>query len=108
MPMRGLGQALQESFPGLIWQRCHTEESLGAHFRRNAKGRTPSSYQDQMHEVLDRVPEADSQEVPEAGSQEEARTRLDDLRERPEEKASSALEILEEGFYEATRHRGLA
>ncbi len=100
MPTRGLGQALQESFPGLIWQRCHTEESLGAHFRRNAKGRTPSSYQDQMHEVLDRVPEA--------GSQEEARTRLDDLRERPEEKASSAMVSLEEGFYDATCHRGLA
>jgi hypothetical protein len=53
-----------------------------------------------MHEVLDRVPEA--------GSQEEARTRLDDLRERPEEKASSAMVSLEEGFYDATRRRGLA
>jgi hypothetical protein len=53
-----------------------------------------------MHEVLDRVLEADSQE--------EARTRLDDLKERLEEKAPSAMVTLEDGFYEATRRRGLA
>ena len=47
-----------------------------------------------MHEVLDQVLEA--------GSQEEARTRLDDLRERLGEEAPSALETLEEGFYDAT------
>jgi transposase-like protein len=98
--MRGLGQALQEAFSGLIWQRCHTEESLGVHFRRIATGQTPSGYRDQMHEVLDRVLEADSQE--------EAQTRLDDLRKHLEEKASSALETLEDGFYDATRRRGLA
>jgi len=45
----GLKQALQESFPGLIWQRCQ------AHFRRNVLDQTPASYRDQMHEVLDRV-----------------------------------------------------
>jgi transposase-like protein len=84
----GLKQALQESFPGLIWQRCQ------AHFRRNVLDRTPSGYRDQMHEVLDQILEADSQE--------EARTRLDDFRERLEEKAPSALETLEEGFHEAT------
>jgi len=54
----------------------------------------PSSYRDEMHEVLDRVLEADSQE--------KARTQLDDLRERLEEKAPSALETLEDGFYDAT------
>jgi len=84
----GLRQALQEAFPGLIWQRCQ------AHFRRNVLDQTPSGYRDQMHEVLDQVLEA--------GSQEEARTRLDDLRERLEEKAPSASETLEDGFYEAT------
>ena len=57
-------------------------------------GRTPSGYRDQMHQVLDQVLEADSQE--------EARTRLDGLRERLEEKAYSALETLEDGFYDAT------
>ncbi|MCS4139519.1 transposase-like protein [Salinibacter ruber] len=97
--MRGLGQALQEAFPGLIWQRCHTEESLGVHFRRNAKGQTPSGYRDQMHEVLDWVLEADSQE--------EAQTRLNDLKERLEEKASSALRALEDDFYEATAAEAL-
>ncbi len=61
----GLKQALQEAFPGLIWQRCQS------HFRRNAKGQTPSGYRDQMHEVLDQVLEASSQG--------EARTRLDNL-----------------------------
>jgi transposase-like protein len=84
----GLKQALQEAFPGLIWQRCQS------HFRRNVLDQTPSDYRDEMHEVLDRVLEADSQE--------EARTRLDDLRERLEEKAPSALRALEDGFYDAT------
>ncbi len=90
----GLKQALQEGFPGLIWQRCQS------HFRRNAKGQTPSDYRDEMHEVLDQILEASTQE--------EARTRLDDLKERLEEKAPSALRALEAGFYEATRRRGLA
>jgi len=40
---------------------------------------TPFDYQDEMHQVL------------EASTQEEARTRLDDLRERLKEKALSAL-----------------
>jgi transposase-like protein len=47
-----------------------------------------------MHQVLDRVLEADSQE--------EARTRLDDLRERLEKKAPSAMGTLEDGFHDAT------
>ncbi len=89
----GLKQALQEAFPGLIWQRCQS------HFRRNVSGRTPSDYRDEMHEVLDQVLEADSQE--------EARTRLDDLRERMEEKAPSAMVTLEDGFCEATAAEAL-
>ncbi len=84
----GLKQALQEAFPGLIWQRCQS------HFRRNVLDQTPSDYRDQMHEVLDQILEASSQK--------EARTRLDDLRERLEEKAPSALETLEDGLYETT------
>jgi putative transposase len=47
-----------------------------------------------MHEGLDQVLEADSQE--------KARTRLDNLRELLEEKAPSALETLKKGFYDAT------
>lgn len=84
----GLRQALQEAFPGLIWQRCQS------HFRRNVLDQTPASYRDQMHQVLDRILEASSQE--------EAQTQLDDLREQLEENAASALEILEDGFYDAT------
>jgi transposase-like protein len=84
----GLKQALQEAFPGLIWQRCQP------HFRRNATGRTPSGYRDEMHEVLDQVLEASTQE--------KTRIRLDNLRERLEEKAPSALQALEDGFYNAT------
>ena len=84
----GLKQALQEAFPGLIWKRCQS------HFRRNVLGRTPASYRDQMHQVLDRVLEASTRE--------EARTQLDDLRERLEKKAPSALKTLEDGFYEVT------
>ena len=84
----GLKQALQEGFPGLIWQRCQS------HFRRNVLDQTPSDYRDEMHEVLDQILEASTQE--------EARTRLDDLKECLEEKAPSALRALEAGFYEAT------
>jgi len=84
----GLKRALQEAFPGLIWQRCQS------HFRRNVLDQTPASYRDQMHEVLDQILEASTQE--------RARTRLDDLREKLEEKAPSALRVLEDGFYDAT------
>jgi len=84
----GLKQALQESFPGLIWQRCQ------AHFRRNVLDQTPSGYRDEMHGVLDQVLEASSQQ--------EARERLDSRREKLEEKAPSALRALEDGFHEAT------
>ena len=64
-----LKEVRQECFPGLIWQRCHTEESLGVHFWRNAKCQAPSGYQDETYGVLDQVLEAYSQQ--------EARERLD-------------------------------
>ncbi len=89
----GLKQALQEGFPGLIWQRCQS------HFRRNVLDQTPFDYRDEMHEVLDQILEASSQK--------EARTRLDDLKECLEEKAPSALRALEAGFYEATAAEAL-
>lgn len=84
----GLVQALREAFPGLIWQRCQ------AHFRRNVLDQTPSSYQDRMHQVLDQILEAPSQK--------EAQSQLDDLRDELEEEAQAALEVLEEGFFDAT------
>jgi len=85
---KGLRKALQEAFPGLIWQRCQS------HFRRNVLDQTPSDYRDEMHQVLDQLLEASCQQ--------EARRHLDDLRERLEEKAPSAFRALEEGFYDAT------
>lgn len=88
----GLKRAL-EAFPGLIWQRCQS------HFRRNVFDQTPFDYQDEMHQVLDQVLEASTQE--------EARTRLDDLGERLEEKALSGLQALEDGFYNATAAEAL-
>ena len=57
----GLEAALRSAFPGCIWQRCHTEGFLGVHFRRNVLDKTPSSYRDRMHELLDEILEADSQ-----------------------------------------------
>ncbi len=83
MSTSGSGQALQKAFTDLVWQRCRTEESLGVHFRRDVPNQTPASYRDQMHVVLDRVLKADSQEEP--------RTRPDDLRGRLEEKTPSTL-----------------
>jgi Transposase and inactivated derivatives len=35
----GLEKALRACFPGCIWNRCHTEESLGVYFQRNVLGR---------------------------------------------------------------------
>ena len=84
----GLKHALQEAFPGLIWQRCQS------HFRRNVLDQTPSDYRDEMHEVLDQVLEASSQK--------EAQRRLGHLREEIQEKASGALEVLEDGLVDAT------
>jgi transposase-like protein len=84
----GLKQALREAFPGLIWQRCQ------AHFKRNVMDQTPASYKDRMDQVLDRLLKA--------ASQQEAQDRFNDLREELAEEAPSALEVLEDGFFEAT------
>jgi len=84
----GLKKALRTSFPGCIWNRCQ------AHFRRNVLDKTPSGYRDQMHELLDQILEADSQQ--------QAQQRLEQSAEDLEEKAPSALEVLEEGLFDAT------
>ena len=83
----GLVQALREAFPGLIWQRCQ------AHFRRNVLDQTPSDYRDRMHQVLDQILEAPSQE--------EAQRRLEEVASEVEENAPGALEVLEDGFFDA-------
>ena len=55
---------------------------------------TPASYKDRMDQVLDQVLKTSSQQ--------EAQDRFDDFREELAEEASSALEVLEDGFFEAT------
>lgn len=84
----GLKNALRTSFPGCIWNRCQ------AHFRRNVLDKTPSGYRDHMHELLDQILEADSQQ--------QAQQRLEANAEKLREKAPSALEVLKEGLFEAT------
>ena len=84
----GLVQALREAFPGLIWQRCQ------AHFRRNVLDQTPSDYRDRMHQALDQILEAPSQE--------EAQARFEAVAPEIEEKAPGARKVLEDGLFDAT------
>jgi transposase-like protein len=84
----GLVKALRSSFPGCIWNRCQ------AHFRRNVLDKTPSGYRDQMHELLDQILEADSQQ--------QAQQRLEQNAQDLKEKAPAALDVLEEGLFDAT------
>jgi putative transposase len=84
----GLEAALREKFPGCIWQRCQ------AHFRRNVIDKTPSDYQDRMHELLDQILKADSQQ--------EASGRLEEVSGELKNEAEDALNVLEEGIFDAT------
>lgn len=84
----GLESALRETFPGCIWQRCQ------AHFRRNVIDKTPSDYQGRMHQLLDQILKADSQQ--------EASRRLEEVSSELEEEAEDALDVLEEGIFDAT------
>jgi transposase-like protein len=90
----GLVQALREAFPGLVWQRCHTEEFLGVHFRRNVIDQTPSGYRDRMHPITGQLLEASSQS--------DMQRRFEDISGEIEEKAPAALEVLEDGLFDAT------
>ena len=56
----GLRGAAQQSFPGATWQRCHTEEFLGVHFRRNVTDRVPAASKERVHAMLDSILEAPS------------------------------------------------
>ena len=76
----GLESALRETFPGCIWQRCQ------AHFRRNVIDKTPSDYQGRMHQLLDQILEADSQQ--------EASRRLEEVSSKLEDEAKMPLTFL--------------
>ncbi|MCS3953313.1 IS256 family transposase [Salinibacter ruber] len=84
----GLERALREAFPGCIWQRCQS------HFRRNVIDKTPSDYQDRMHRLLDQILKADSQQ--------EASQRLEEVSGELKDEAENALDVLEEGIFDAT------
>ena len=90
----GLKQALHAAFPGLIWQRCHTEEFLGVHFRRNVMDQTPPPLRDRMHDRLDAILTASAPEP--------AREALDATLDALEGEAEKALCVLEDGFDDAT------
>ena len=84
----GLRGAAQQSFPGAIWQRCQ------AHFRRNVADRVPAASKERVHEMLDSILEAPSPA--------DAREALERAATELEEMAPAALEVLEEGFEDAT------
>ena len=84
----GLRGAAQQSFPGAIWQRCQ------AHFRRNVADRVPAASKERIHEMLDSILEAPSPA--------DAREALERAATELEEMAPAALEVLEEGFEDAT------
>jgi len=56
----GLRGAIQRCFPSAIWQRCHTEEFLGVHFRRNVTDRVPAANKERVHQMLDSILKAPS------------------------------------------------
>ena len=85
---QGLQSAIQESFPGSIWQRCQ------AHFRRNVMDKTPAAYKDRMHELLDTLLQAPTPE--------KAQEAFDKVAEELEKNAPAALETLEGGLEDAT------
>ena len=84
----GLRGAAQQSFPGAIWQRCQ------AHFRRNVADRVPAASKERVHAMLDSILEAPSPA--------DAREALERAATELQEIAPAALEVLEEGFEDAT------
>ena len=84
----GLRGAIQRCFPGAIWQRCQ------AHFRRNVTDRVPAAKKERVHQMLDSILEAPSPA--------DAREALEQATAELQEKAPAALEVLEEGFEDAT------
>jgi transposase-like protein len=84
----GLRQAVEESFPGVIWQRCQ------AHFRRNVLDATPAKLKNDMHGVLDSILEASSPQ--------EARAAFGRAETWLEGQADAALAVLSGGWEAAT------
>jgi len=99
--------------PVRSWTRCHTEELLSVHFRRDVLDKTPEACFEAMQAVLDEVLKADSQpeafeafEEVLAGEQtrivETSEGETVDTYKQLRNEADSALKVLEEGLEEAT------
>jgi len=84
----GLRDAVLQTFPGVIWQRCQ------AHFMRNVLDKTPESCREKMHAWLRRILHA--------GSPEKARAGFEEAQAELKGEADRALSCLEEGFEDAT------
>lgn len=85
---QGLVRAVQTHFQGCTWQRCQT------HFLRNIMDATPKSLQD---EVLGQI-----RSILHAPDSQTARALLEKVLRQYENKAPKAMEILEQGFDDAT------
>ena len=84
----GLVDALEKTFPGVVWQRCQ------AHFMRNILDATPERLREKMHEHLLRVLQAQAPE--------KARAAFEEVQRQLEGQADKALTKLEAGFEDAT------
>lgn len=84
---RGLVNAIQKHFQGIIWQRCQT------HFMRNILDKCPKKYKQELHERIQMVLHAPDIKT--------ARKMLEIVFDEFEEKAPKSLEILEDGFEDA-------
>ncbi len=84
----GLVDALERTFPGVVWQRCQ------AHFMRNILDATPEQLRQEMHEHLLRILQAQAPK--------KARAALEEARAALEGRADKALAKLEAGFEDAT------
>jgi transposase-like protein len=84
----GLRQAIEEHFPGVIWQRCQ------AHFRRNVMNQAPAKLKGEVQDVLD--------DVLEASSPAKARAAFGRAETALEGKVDAALAVLAGGWEAAT------
>jgi len=85
---KGLVRAISQYFQGATWQRCQT------HFMRNILDKTPKQLQKEIHGKVRAILEATDLET--------ARMLLKEVLEEYKEKAPKTMDILEEGFEDAT------
>jgi putative transposase len=84
----GLVQDIEKHFQGATWQRCQT------HFLRHILDTAPKSMQDALLQEIQRILHAPNKPT--------TRWLLEQVLAKWEEKAPKAMQILEEGFEDAT------